>query len=86
MGLRAGSLTADDLKAPLQAVRRRFLASFERLYLVAQLRRYRGSTSEIARHAGLSEKHVRALLKRHGIDRREFRRPHKTQRPTGDES
>jgi len=65
----------EDLDAPLRVGRQRALASFERLYLLAQLRRFRGSIKETARHAGITTKHVRALMKRHGFERRDFRPP-----------
>jgi DNA-binding NtrC family response regulator len=65
----------EDLELPFRLARQRALASFERLYLLAQLRRYRGSIRNLAQHAGITSKHVRALLKRHGINRRDFRPP-----------
>jgi hypothetical protein len=30
---------------------------------------------DVAHHAGVTTKHVRELMKRHGIDRRDFRPP-----------
>ena len=65
----------EDLDAPLRVARQRVLASFERLYLLAQLRRFRGSIKETARHSGITTKHVRALMRRHGFDRRDFQPP-----------
>jgi DNA-binding NtrC family response regulator len=64
---------AEDLDLSFRAARQRALGTFERLYLLAQLRRYRGSIKDTARHAGITAKHVRALMKRHGFDRRDFR-------------
>ena len=55
--------------------RQRTLSTFERLYLIAQLLRYDGSIKRTAQHAGVTSKHVRSLLKRNGIDPRDFRPP-----------
>jgi len=65
--------SGEELDFPYGHARARVLASFERLYLLAQLRRNGGSVKGVAAHARISAKHVRALMKRHGIDRREFR-------------
>ena len=62
----------EDLELPFREARRRALASFERLYLVALLRRNRGGVKKTALTAGITDKHVRALLKRYRIDRRDF--------------
>jgi len=42
---------------------------FERFYLFAQLRRYKGSIEHMAQHAGVTSKRVRSLMKRHGLAR-----------------
>ena len=67
--------SAAELDLPFRTARQRTLATFETLYLLAQLRRYRGRTVLVAQHAGITPKHVRALMKRHGIRRRDFRPP-----------
>ena len=63
----------EDLDLPLRVARQRALSMFERLYLIALLRRYEGSIKHTARHAGVTGKHVRSLIKRYGINRRDFR-------------
>jgi len=62
-----------ELELPFRVARQRALATFERLYLLSLLRRYRGRTVLVAQHGGITPKHVRALMKRHGICRRDFR-------------
>jgi DNA-binding NtrC family response regulator len=62
-----------DLELPFRVARERILSAFEQRYLIALLGRYGGSIKDTALHAGLSSKHVRSLIKRHGIDRHDFR-------------
>ena len=62
-----------ELELPFRVARQHALATFERLYLLSLLRRYRGRTVLVAQHGGITPKHVRALMKRHGICRRDFR-------------
>jgi Nif-specific regulatory protein len=64
-----------DEEPSFRAARLRAIAAFERRYLLTQLRRHGGSITETARDAGITSKHVRALMRRHGIDRRDFRSP-----------
>jgi DNA-binding NtrC family response regulator len=66
---------AADLEATFRDARQQAMLTFERLYLLAQLRRFRGRITDVARHADVSTKHVRALMRRHGLDRRDFRPP-----------
>ena len=61
-----------DEEPSFRAARRGALAAFERRYLLTQLRRYAGNVSETARRGGISSKHIRALMRRHGIERRNF--------------
>src|SRR6266516_551577 len=68
---------AEDCELPFRLARQRSLASFERLYLLSQLRRYDGRIILVARHAGVTAKHVREMMKRHGISRRDFRPSHR---------
>jgi DNA-binding NtrC family response regulator len=74
--------TLDDEHSTLdfRAARQRALAAFERLYLLDLLRRGHGSVKITALYAGISTKHIRSLLRRHGIDRRDFRPPARRQR------
>ena len=73
----AGSAEYADL--PLQRARERFLAAFQQVYLRAQLRRYNGSIKKTARHAGITDRQLRALLKRHRIHVRDFLPPSRPQ-------
>jgi DNA-binding NtrC family response regulator len=68
-------LPAEDLDVTFREARQHAMQAFERLYLLAQLRRFRGRITDVARHAGVTTKHVRELMRRHGIDRRDFRPP-----------
>lgn len=70
-----------DVGAPFRAARLRAIQRFEAGYLRSQLRRYGGSVTKVARHADVTPKHVRALLKRYGINRRSFL-PARSTRPT----
>jgi DNA-binding NtrC family response regulator len=72
--------SAEELDLPFRVARKRAMATFERLYLLSQLRRYKGSVKNAALHAGITAKHVRALMKRHGINRRDFRPPLRARR------
>ena len=74
-GASAARIAAEDLEVTFREARHHALQAFERLYLLGQLRRFRGRITDVARHAGVTTKHVRELMKRHGIDRRDFRPP-----------
>jgi DNA-binding NtrC family response regulator len=63
----------DDTDVPFRVARQRALAMFERLYLLTNLRQQRGSIKKTALHAAITTKHVRELMRRHGIERRDFR-------------
>ena len=67
--------SAGDLDLPFRLARQHAVATFERLYLLSQLRRHKGRITLVAQHAGITPKHVRELMKRHGISRRDFRPP-----------
>jgi DNA-binding NtrC family response regulator len=60
---------------PLRLARRRFVAMFESYYLRAQLRRHGWNLERTARHAGISERRLRAMMRRHGIERTGVRSP-----------
>jgi len=68
-------LPPQDLDVTLREARQHAMEAFERLYLLGQLRRFRGRITAVAHHAGVTTKHVRELMRRHGIDRRDFRPP-----------
>jgi two-component system response regulator HydG len=68
-------LPAEALEVTFREARQHAMEAFERLYLLQQLRRFRGRITDVARHAGVTTKHVRELMRRHGIDRRDFRPP-----------
>ena len=72
-GSLAQRMSTEDFDLPFRRARQRALASFERLYLFSQLRRYKGRLILVAQHAGVTAKHVREMMKRHGISRRDFR-------------
>ena len=72
---------ADDLDLVFSLARARALATFERLYLFSQLRRFEGRVNVAAEHAGVTAKHIRALMRRHRIDRRDFLPPSRRRRP-----
>ena len=72
---------ADDLDLVFSLARARALATFERLYLFSQLRRFEGRVNVAAEHAGVTAKHIRALMRRHRIDRRDFLPPSRHRRP-----
>jgi len=74
-GLPAQRASTEDFDLPFRLARQRALASFERLYLFSQLRRHKGRIILVAQHAGVTSKHVREIMKRHGISRRDFRPP-----------
>src|SRR6059036_4033061 len=75
LGVHSGSgrLPAEDMGLPFRVARRRALGMFESLYLLSLLRRCQGSIKKVALHAGITTKHVRTLMKRHGLSRRDFR-------------
>src|SRR5437763_13256432 len=75
LGVHSGSgrLPAEDMGLPFRVARKRALETFESLYLLSLLRRCQGSIKKGALHAGITTKHVRTLMKRHGLSRRDFR-------------
>jgi DNA-binding NtrC family response regulator len=69
----APAAPARAVEVGFREARQEALATFERVYLIGQLSRHRGSVKQVALHAGITPKHVRELLHRHGIDRRTYR-------------
>src|SRR5262249_10170953 len=55
-------LPPHDLEATFREARQHAMESFERLYLIGQLRRFRGRMMDVAHHAGVTTKHVRELM------------------------
>ncbi len=53
---------------PFQDAKRDVLARFEREYFQALNEDAKGNVSEMARRAGMERAHVRAYLRRHGIN------------------
>jgi len=49
--------------------KRAAIAAFERSYFTELARRTKGNVSEMARQAGMERHHVRAFLRKHGIER-----------------
>ncbi len=74
-GSRTPELPPTNLDVTFREARQHAMQAFERLYLIRQLRRFRGRITDVAHHAGVTTKHVRELMRRHGIDRRDFRPP-----------
>jgi DNA-binding NtrC family response regulator len=72
--------TAEPL-APYREARQQALVTFERFYLMALLHQFHGRIRPIAAHAGVTPKHIRTLLRRHHISRRDFRTPHVRRAP-----
>ncbi len=52
--------------------KRAAMAAFEREYFGALARRCKGNVSEMARQSGMERHHVRAYLRKHGIDKNAF--------------
>ena len=55
--------------------RRAAITDFERVYLLALLRRFDGRIAAAAAAAGITPKHLRTLMRRNHIKRHAFRRP-----------
>jgi two-component system response regulator AtoC len=74
-GLSAALPAGDDwLDRPLKDVREAAMAEVERAYLSALLRVHHGRIGTSARHAGLNERSLYALMKRHGLRKESFKR------------
>ena len=69
-----GALVPEPL-ASYRDARQQALVTFERFYLLALLHQFHGRIRPIAEHAGVTPKHIRTLLRRHRISRRDFRQP-----------
>jgi DNA-binding NtrC family response regulator len=59
---------------PLREVKESLIASVERRYVSELLRANHGRISETAKRAGLNERALYALMKRHGLRKEDFKR------------
>jgi DNA-binding NtrC family response regulator len=59
-----------SLDAPFHEVKDLLLREFERAYLSRALRRSAMNVSKASRTSGLSRKHLRALMSKHGLQLR----------------
>ena len=74
MGSGGSGLAMGPLGAlPFQDAKREVLARFSEEYFARLAEESKGNVSEMARRAGMERAHVRAYLKRHGIDVKDFR-------------
>lgn len=55
------------MRQPFKVARRSLIDTFEREYLRRLLAAHRGSLSATARHAELDRKHLRRLVRKHGL-------------------
>jgi len=62
------------LEQPLPAVKDTVIAAVERSYVTGILRVTRGRIGETAKRAGITERALYALMKRHGLRKEDFRR------------
>src|SRR5262249_51353550 len=74
-GVAPPALPPQDLDATFREARQHAMEAFERLYLLGQLRRFRGRITDAAPQAGVRPRPARALCRRQGIARRDFRPP-----------
>jgi two-component system response regulator GlrR len=67
-----GSSLAEE-RVDFHTAKARLVERFERTYLEQLLREQRGNMSAAARESGVARHHLRALLKKHGIDPERYR-------------
>jgi DNA-binding NtrC family response regulator len=83
-GLNAGASAPAWVGKPLVEARREVLAAFERTYLTSLLEEARGRIGEAARRAGINERSLFELMKRHRLSKERFRvRAGEDQGPAG---
>jgi DNA-binding NtrC family response regulator len=63
------------LDTPLRELKEALVSSVERRYVAELLRATRGRISETAKRAGLNERALYALMKRHGLKKEDFKGP-----------
>jgi DNA-binding NtrC family response regulator len=61
------------LGKPIRSARREVIDAFERAYLNAQLRTTRGRIGETAGLAGIKERSLFDLMRRHGLKKGDYR-------------
>ncbi len=74
-GLRwsSGTLPSELLEKPLVDARREVTTAFERSYLTNLLRSTEGRIGETAERAGINERSLYALMRKHGLQKEDFR-------------
>ncbi len=65
--LRGGDSGAIDVDLPFKEAKARIIDAFEREYIAALLKRHGGNLSAAARAAEIDRKHLRELLRKHGL-------------------
>jgi DNA-binding NtrC family response regulator len=74
--LEPGLATPDAwIEKPLRVVKEALIASVERRYVAEMLKATRGRIGETAKLAGLNERALYALMKRHGLRKEDFKPP-----------
>lgn len=63
-----------DTSRPLAELKQRAVDTIERLYLLKLFEQYEGRMDKTARKAGISTRHLRNLIRKHGIRRAEYKR------------
>lgn len=58
-----------EIDLPFGEAKSRLVGAFERAYLRYLIGMHRGNLSAASRHAGLSRRHLRELLRKHGLYR-----------------
>jgi DNA-binding NtrC family response regulator len=68
------SLSAGLVEKPFHQAKREAIAAFERAYIARLLESTRGQVGETAEVAGISERALRDLMRRHGLRKESFKR------------
>jgi DNA-binding NtrC family response regulator len=63
-----------DTSRPLPELKTKAVDTIERLYLLKLFDQYNGRVDKTARHAGITTRHLRNLIRKHGISRDEYKR------------
>jgi DNA-binding NtrC family response regulator len=71
---------ADWIEKPLRTIKEALVTSVERRYVTEVLRATQGRIGETAKRAGLNERALYALMRRHGLRKEDFKRPPATRR------
>jgi DNA-binding NtrC family response regulator len=62
-----------DTSRPLSDLKKSAVDTIERLYLLKLFEQHNGRMDKTARHAGISTRHLRNLIRKHGISRAEYK-------------